>query len=45
MVFVACDIYFFCNSKQLLEAETKLIYVVQLKGFFFFDLSRVMFCY
>ena len=31
MVFRACDIpKFFDNTKQLLEAETKLIYIVQL---------------
>ena len=28
-------IFFFCNIKQLLEAESKLIYIVHLKSFLF----------
>jgi hypothetical protein len=32
--FIACDIpKFFGNTKKLLEAETKLIYIIHLKAF------------
>ena len=33
--FIFCDtskFFFFCNSKQLLEDETKLIYIIRLKA-------------
>jgi len=34
--FIVCDIQsFFFNTKKLLEAETKLIYIVHLKAFLF----------
>ena len=36
MVFlVACDITIFCQIKQLLEAETKLIHIIHSKTFLF----------
>jgi hypothetical protein len=35
-VFVACDISKFCgNTKQFLEAETKLLCIIHLKAFIF----------
>jgi hypothetical protein len=33
--FIACDISIFFNTKQLLEAENKLLYIVHLKAFLF----------
>jgi len=35
MVFIACDTSHLCNTKPLLEAETKLIYIISLKAFLF----------